>query len=71
MQYASAVISDNIVRNFGTQNSRAQAAIFLQATRGALVAKNRVINGSPIIRVTIKPCHTGRHALLGDRDVVH
>ncbi|MGX9900061.1 right-handed parallel beta-helix repeat-containing protein [Arthrobacter sp. SA17] len=47
VEYASAVISENIVRNFGTQNTGAQAAIFLQATCGALVSKNRVINGSP------------------------
>lgn len=47
VEYASGVISDNIVLNFGTQNTSAQAAIFLQATRGALVSKNRVINGSP------------------------
>lgn len=47
VEYASAVISDNIVRNFGTENTSTQAAIFLQATCGALVSKNRIINGSP------------------------
>lgn len=47
VDYASGIVSDNIVRNFGTQNTGAQAAIFLQATRGALVSKNRIINGSP------------------------
>lgn len=47
VEYASAIISDNIVRNFGTENTGAQAGIFLQATRGAIVSKNRVVNGSP------------------------
>lgn len=47
VEYASAVITDNIVRNFGTENTSTQAAIFLQATRGALVSKNRIINGAP------------------------
>lgn len=47
VEYATAVISDNVVSNFGTHNTSAQAAIFLQATRGAIVSKNLVINGSP------------------------
>lgn len=47
VEYASAIISDNIVRNFGTENSGAQAAIFLQATRGSMVSQNRIVNGSP------------------------
>jgi Right handed beta helix region len=47
VEYATGVISENIVRNFGTENTSSQAAIFLQATRGSLVSKNRVVNGSP------------------------
>jgi hypothetical protein len=47
VEYASGVISDNIVRNFGTENTSAQAGIFLQATRGAIAAKNRVVDASP------------------------
>lgn len=47
VEYASAVISDNIIRNHGTQNVTSQAGIFLQATRGALVSKNRIVDASP------------------------
>ena len=47
VEYATGIITDNIVKNGGTENTSAQAAVFLQATRGSIVSKNRIVNASP------------------------
>lgn len=47
VEYATAIITDNIVYNGGTENTSAQAAVFLQATRASVVARNRIVNASP------------------------
>jgi hypothetical protein len=47
VEYASAIITGNTVEDFGVENTSAQAAVFLQVTRGAVVANNRIVRPSP------------------------
>ena len=47
VEYATGVITGNTCIRGGTQNTSAQAAIFVQTTRGAVVSANVIIEPSP------------------------
>lgn len=48
VEYATGVITNNKVVGFGVENSSNQAAVFIQATKGSIIANNRVVNSSPV-----------------------
>lgn len=48
VEYATGIVTNNKVIGFGVENTTSQAAVFLQATKGAIVANNRIVNASPV-----------------------